>query len=276
MTAVNNLNEPNTSPATLREATSTFLASLPQESKLSSQQELNRFVRWFGEKRLLKDLTIPQISDYVEQINSLSKDSTEKLEPVKTFLAYALKKGLITIKLAAHIKIKKNSTKFGKGSKHRSEKSIALTAQGYADLEAELTSLQNERPRATEEIRKAAADKDFRENSPLEAAREYSGRLEGRIRELEESLKKAIIMDERQIADHKIKLGDTIVISDITRNEQITYKLVDAREANPIKGKLSIASPIGKALVGKTSGETIKVVAPAGIIPYKIEQIKQG
>jgi transcription elongation factor GreA len=143
-------------------------------------------------------------------------------------------------------------------------------------LESELTSLQNERPRATEEIRKAAADKDFRENSPLEAAREYSGRLEGRIRELEESLKKAIIMDEKQIADHKIKLGDTIVISDITRNEQITYKLVDAREANPIKGKLSIASPIGKALVGKTSGETIKVVAPAGIIPYKIEQIKQG
>ena len=276
MTNSRDINNSETSKITLREASTTYLGNLPQEAKLATQQELNRFVRWFGEKRLLSELTVPQISDYVDQINSLGKDSNEKLEPVKAFLNYAYKNALISVKLATHIKFKKTSAKVEKSSKNKSEAAIALTAQGYADLEAELISLRNERPHATEEIRKAAADKDFRENAPLEAAREYHGRLEGRIKELEESLKKATIMDNKHNADHKIKLGDTVVIRDITRNEQISYKLVDAREANPSKGKLSIASPIGKALIGKIGGETIEVVAPAGIIPYKIEDIKQG
>ncbi len=270
------VNDSNNITTTLREATTTYLSSLPQEERLPTQQELNRFVRWFGEKHLLGELTVPQISDYVDQINSLGKDSTEKLEPVKNFLSYAHKHGLISIKLASHIKYKKTSSKTEKATKQKAEVVIALTAQGYAELEAELISLRNERPRAAEEIRKAAADKDFRENAPLEAAREYHGRLEGRIRELEESLKKATIMDVKQNSDHKIKLGDTVVIMDITRNEQITYKLVDAREANPVKGKISNVSPIGKALIGKKSGETIEVVAPAGKIPYKIEDVKQG
>ena len=260
---------------TLGEAATKFLISLPSDKRLKTQQEVNKFVRWYGEKRLIDGLTVPEVSSYAEQINFTATDPAERLEPVKDFLTYAHKQGFTRIKLATHIKFKKTTSKIPQTSRYQTGENISLTAQGYAELESELTILKNERPRVAEELRRAAADKDFRENAPLEAAREYQGHLEARIRELEASLKKATIIGERQVADHKIGLGDTVVLRDLTSNEQITYTLVDAREANPTKGKISKSSPIGKAILGHTKGDNIEVLAPAGVLPYKIEDIKK-
>jgi transcription elongation factor GreA len=261
---------------TLGKTATKFFISLTSENKLKTQQEVNKFVRWYGEKRLIGELTAPELSGYIEQVNSSASDPAEKLEPVKEFLSYAFKKGFITTKLAPQVKFKKTTAKAPKSASHQAEKTINLTSQGYAELEAELIALKSERPRAAEEIRKAAADKDFRENAPLEAAREYQSHLEGRIRELESSLKKATIINDRRTDDHKVGLGDTIVLSDITSATQITYTLVDAKEANPFKGKISLVSPIGKAIIGHTKGDTIEVIAPAGNLLYKIEDIKQS
>jgi transcription elongation factor GreA len=274
--ALKNTSDSTASNCTLGQATTRFFISLPQETKLKAQQEINKFARWYGGKRLICELTVQHVSDYIEQINLSGTDSTEKLEPIKDLLIYAYKQGLLKEKLALQIKIKKTIAKIQKSSRHQPEKAIVLTAQGYSQLEAELASLKNERPRVTEEIRKAAADKDFRENAPLEAAREYKGRLEGRILELEESLKKATIINENQSTDRKIRLGDTVILKDMTSGEQLTYTLVDVREANPLKGKISTVSPIGKALSGKTNGDTIEVLAPAGAMSYKIKDIKQN
>lgn len=269
------MTEPTPPHFTLGEAATQFFISLPAEHRLKAQQEINKFIRWYGEKRLINELTAPEISSYVEQVNSSVTDPPERLVPVKDFLAYAFQQGFTRTKLAPQIKYKKASGKITKSGKRPTEHVIALTAQGYVELEAELTALKSERPRMAEEIRKAAADKDFRENAPLEAAREYQGHLEGRIRELEASLKKATIIDDKQVAGHKAGLGDTIVLRDLTSSEQIAYTLVDAREANPIKGKISIVSPIGKAMLGHTKGDTVEVAAPAGTLPYRIEDIKQ-
>ncbi len=257
------------------EAATKFLISLPPEQKLKAQQEANRFARWYGEKRPIHEMNATGVSGYVEHVTSSATNPAERLEPVKEFLSYAFKQGFIKTKLATEIKFKKTAAKGLQGGKRQAEPTIALTAQGYAELEAELIALKKERPRAAEEIRKAAADKDFRENAPLEAAREYQGHLEGRIRELEDSLKKASIIDEKQAASHKIGLGDTIVLRDLTSEEEITYTLVDIREANPLKGKISMVSPIGKAVAGHARGDTVSVVAPAGTLPYLIIDIKQ-
>ena len=261
---------------TLGEAATRFLVTLPTENRLKVQQKVNKFVRWYGEKRFISELTAPEISTYAEQAHASATDSAEKLEPIKEFLSYAFKQGFTSSNLAPQIKFKKSTTKAKQSTKHQMEKTISLTAQGFSELEADLAALKNERPRVTEEIRRAAADKDFRENAPLAAAREYQGHLEGRISELESALKKATIINDKPIAHHKAGLGDIIVLKDLTANTQITYTLVDAREANPIKGKISIVSPIGKAIIGHTKGDTIKVVAPAGTLPYQIEDIKQG
>jgi transcription elongation factor GreA len=263
-----------TEDRTLGEVATKFLIALSSDKRQALQQEVNKFIRWYGEKRLINSLTVPEVSSYSEQVNSTATNPSEKLEPVKEFLTYAHKQGFIKTKLAPNIKFKKTALKTSQTSKHQNTENISLTAQGYAELESELVTLKNERPRVTEEIRKAAADKDFRENAPLEAAREYQGHLEARIRELETSLKKATILDKKQISDHKISLGDTIVLRDLTSGEQITYTLVDAREANPTKGKISIISPIGKAIIGHIKGDNIKVAAPAGLLPYKVEDIK--
>jgi transcription elongation factor GreA len=261
---------------TLVEASTRFFITLSPESRLKTEQRISKFIRWYGEKRLLNELTAPEMSNYVEHINSSGTNPADNLEPVKDFLSYCYKEGLIGAKLAPQIKFKKSTAKLRQSSQRQSEKTISLTAQGHADLEAELITLKDERPRVIEEIRKAAADKDFRENAPLAAAREYQGHLEGRIKELEDSLKKATIMNEGQAADHKIRLGDTVVLRDLSSGEQITYTLVDIREASLAKGKISAVSPIGKAVVGRTKGDSIEVVAPAGVLPYKIEDIKQS
>lgn len=273
MASSKNISIPITHNYTLADASTTFLISLNPERRLKAQQEVNKFIRWYGDKRLITSLTIPEISDYVDYVYNSVNDPSDKLEPVKNFLDFAYRQKIIPTKLAAHIKLKKSVIKTVRNSDVRVEESVSLTTQGYQDLKNELIRLKNERPHVTEEIRKAAADKDFRENAPLEAAREYQGHLEARIRELEESLKKAVIIVDTQNVDEKIKLGDTVVIRDRCSNELMTCTLVDAREANPIKGKISIASPIGKALLGKTIGDSIEVVAPAGVMPYNVEDV---
>jgi transcription elongation factor GreA len=97
--------------------------------------------------------------------------------------------------------------------------------------------------------------------------------VEGRIKELESTLKIADLLDEQQSADIEITFGDTVVLRDLGSGEQVSYILVDASEANAIKGKISVVSPMGQALLGRTQGQKIEVKAPAGILHYQIEDI---
>lgn len=258
----------------LGEAITQFIVSLSSDVKQNSQQELNKFVRWYGEERLTSELKIPEIADYSEQLVPSTSDIPDKVHPVKAFLAYAYKKGMVKGNLAAHFKIKKATTRVTSASQRRALKTISLTAEGYAHLESELNKLKNERPKIAAELRKAAADKDFRENAPLEAMREYQGNVEARIKELESTIKMAQVVETRKEEVHKISFGDTVILRDLTSGEQLNYKLVDAREANPSNGKISIVSPLGQALLGHMKGEAIEVIAPAGRMPYKIQEIQ--
>ncbi|HIE17865.1 MAG TPA: transcription elongation factor GreA [Dehalococcoidia bacterium] len=250
-----------------------FLLSLPPEQRLKAHQEINKFVRWYGESRPLGKLTIPEVANYADQISSSATEASEKLGIIKIFLAYAYKQGLTETNLAPHLKTKKASAKATTTKQHPHRK-VVLTTQGYADLKAELAVLKNERPRIAQELYKAAADKDFRENAPLEAAREYQGQLEARIRELESILKTATLVDAPNADTHEVSFGDTVVLRDLVSGEEVNYTLVDASEANPLEGKISIASPMGQALLGRTKGQKVEVKAPAGILHYQIEDIK--
>jgi len=258
----------------LGEAATQFLLTLSSDERLKAQQEVYKFVRWYGEKRPLIGLTIPEVANYAEQITSSTTEVAEKLGVIKSFLAYAHKQGMTRKNLAVYLKSKKTPPKSTSTLKRRSHRKVLLTSKGYADLEAELTTLKNKRPRIVEEIQKAASDKDFRENAPLEAAREYHGQVEARIKELESTLKMADLADEQQSLDTEITFGDTVVLRDLASGEQVSYTLVDASEANALKGKISVVSPMGQALLGQTQGQNIEVKAPAGILHYQIEDIQ--
>ena len=173
--------------------------------------------------------------------------------------------------LAPHLGAKKTSSKAA-ATWQIGQAQVTLTAQGYEKLEKELASLKVRRSRVIEDIRRAAADKDFRENAPLAAAREQKSHLDGRIKELEVTLNQAKIIGQDQDTA-RAKFGDTVVLRDLSSDEEFSYTLVDPREANPAKGKLSVASPLGKAILDKESGQTVEIAAPAGAFRCRIENI---
>lgn len=254
------------------QAATHFLASLPRQEREEYQQELNKFVRWYGRERPLSQLAAREVASYAERMEGSSVHTMKRLAPVRAFLSYAKKEGLITNNLAVHLRVKKGSLKQGPPGRGRIEAVVTLTSEGYQELKAELSALQGERPRIADDIRKAAADKDFHENAPLDAAKDHQGMVEARIRQLETILKSAVVTTKKGDSA-KVILGSTVTLQDLSSNEELRYTLVNPSEASPSKGKLSIDSPTGKALLSRRQGETIAVAAPAGTLHYRIARI---
>ncbi len=258
----------------LSEAVTIFLATLSPEQKRESQQELNRFVRWYGAERPINGLNAREIGNYGDNISSFVTDPVKKLEPVRSFLSYAKKKKLIEISLAPHLRVSK--AKQGRSVRKGSVEiePVTLTSEGYATLESELDALKRERPGIADQLRLAAADKDLRENAPLEAAKEHQGQIEARIREIEATLQASTIIKQKIKASKTVGVGCTVTLREMDSGEQLSYTLVSPSEANPAKGKLSIASPTGKALLDNGIGAVVEVIAPVGTLRYQIDEIK--
>jgi transcription elongation factor GreA len=250
---------------TLAEVADAFLSNLPPAERGKTQAEISKFVRWLGSSRQVKDVSPVDVASYGEQI------TPSAVKPLRSFLTYIRKKGFSSVSLAPHLRAKKTSSKTAIIWRSP-EVQATLTTQGYAKLEEELANLKNQRSQVIGEIQTAAADKDFRENAPLAAARERKAHLEGRIKEIESILNQAKIMKEDQDKS-KAKFGDTVVLRDLSSGKELSYTLVDPREANPAKGKLSVASPLGKAILNKEKGQTVEVVAPVGTFCCRIEDI---
>jgi len=261
--------------SSLGEAAGSFLASLPSKEGEKSQQAVYGFVRWYGWEYPFAKLTAHEVANYAEQLSLSQPNYIKNLELIRAFLVYAKKQGWSKISLAVHLKTKKAKSRLPSSTRHNLPPTTSLTQQGYAKLKAELANLKSRRPQAIDEMRRAAADKDFRENAPLEAAREERGHLEGRIRELEEALKSATIIDETQRDALKVNIGDSVVLRDAASSEELHYKIVSPREVDPTKGKISSHSPIGKAIIGRTQGEMVEITAPMGKLRYQIKQIER-
>jgi len=256
----------------LSEAAISFLATLSPKEGEAGQQAIYGFVRWYGGERPFAELTPREVADYAARLSSLHTSYLSNLETVRAFLAYARKQGWNKANLAAQLKPKK--TKTGLLSPSRRMQTTSLTRQGYDKLKAELAELKGRRPKIIEDMRRAAADKDFRENAPLDAAKEERGYLEGHIMELEAILKSATIIDEKQQAAPKVSVGNSIVLRDETSGEELRYTIVSPREVDPTRGKISSHSPIGKAVIGRTEGDTVEITAPAGKLRYQLVQIE--
>jgi transcription elongation factor GreA len=256
----------------LGEAARQFLATLPTEARGGSQQEIYRFVRWYGWEQTFNGLNPAAVANYAEQLSQSDADYLKKLELTRAFLTYARKQGWSKVNLATHLKARK--TKSQQASSQRQKRQpVSLTRQGYDELKAELAGLQEKRLGLIEDIRRAAADKDFRENAPLDAAREQRGQVEGRIMELEEVLGSAIVIDEARESTHKASLGDNVILQDMTSGEEVHYTLVSPNEVDAASGRISGASPIGRAIVGRVQGDIVEVTVPVGKLRYKILRI---
>lgn len=260
----------------LEELALAFLTSLPAEERKEKQQELNRFVLWYGKGRPIGQITPAEVANYADSVGTSPSDavkSVKRLEPVRALLAYAKKQKLIKTSLASHLRIKQASSKSNLPSKPKQQ--VSLTAADYAQLKSQLASLEEERIRVAEEMRIAASDKDFRENAPLHAARERRDHIEARMNAIKMAIANGVLVGaERPAENLTVKFGSKAILRNLASGKQQTYTLVTKNEADPTNGKISIASPLGKALLNQPLGAEVKVIAPAGEIRYQIERIE--
>ena len=153
---------------------------------------------------------------------------------------------------------------------------IPLTMAGAELLRNELHQLKTvERPSVINAIAEARAQGDLSENAEYDAAKERQGFVEGRIVELESKLGSAQVVDPRTInADGRCVFGSTVVLEDIEKGDVVTYQIVGDDEADIKQRKISISSPIARALIGKYSGDIAEVQAPGGIREYEVVDVQ--
>ena len=259
----------------LGEVAALYLDRLSAKDRDTSQPEVYKFARWYGWESPFSRLAGPAVASYAEQLNVTDIDYEKKVRILRAFLAYGQKAGWSTKNLATHLKTKKGKTGPAVAVGRSLREDISLTQPRYDELKAELENLKKRSRELAMEIQSAAADKDFRENAPLHAAKEERGHVEGRIKELERTLKSATIIGEKKEPTRKSSIGDSIIVCDLASGEECRYMLVDPREVNAAKGKISTASPLGKALLRRSDGETVEINVPAGKLRYQIKRVER-
>ncbi|MFM8442828.1 MAG: transcription elongation factor GreA [Methylococcus sp.] len=153
---------------------------------------------------------------------------------------------------------------------------VPLTARGAEKLREELTHLKSVmRPKITEAIAEARAHGDLKENAEYHAAREQQSFTEGRIKEIEAKLSNCQIIDVTQINAHgKVVFGATVDLADADSGDEVTYQIVGEDEADIKQGRISVTSPIARALIGKREGDVATVQAPGGVREFDILAVR--
>jgi transcription elongation factor GreA len=158
--------------------------------------------------------------------------------------------------------------------KRREMDKIPMTVSGYSALEAELKRRQQEeRPRIIQAIAEARSHGDLSENAEYHAAKEAQSHNEGRIAELEDKLSRAEVIDVSKLSGDTVKFGATVTLVDEDTEEKKSYQIVGESEADVKSGKVSITSPIARALISKRVGDTVEVNTPGGGKSYEILKI---
>lgn len=152
---------------------------------------------------------------------------------------------------------------------------IPITLEGLQRLEAELKHLKSvERPSIIRQIAEARDHGDISENAEYHAARERQSFVEGRVAELEDKVARAEVIDVSKLSGKIIKFGAKVTLADEDSDEETTYQIVGAEEADIDKHRLSITSPLARALIGKQTGDSVEVMTPRGSKAYEIMRVR--
>jgi transcription elongation factor GreA len=152
---------------------------------------------------------------------------------------------------------------------------IPMTAAGYAALETEIKHLKtSERPAVIRAIAEARAHGDLSENAEYHSAKERQSFIEGRVMELEDKLSRAQVIDVSKLSGKVVKFGATVTLIDEDTEQKAKYQIVGDLEADFAKGRISISSPLARALIGKTVGDTVEVNTPSGGRSYEVTKVE--
>ncbi|MFL5295524.1 MAG: transcription elongation factor GreA [Phenylobacterium sp.] len=152
---------------------------------------------------------------------------------------------------------------------------VPMTAEGYHALDEELKRLKTvERPAVIAAIGEARAHGDLSENAEYHAAKDRQGWIEGQIAEIEDRMARAQVIDVSKLSGKQVKFGATVSVIDEDTEEKARYQIVGEHEADVKSGKVSITSPIARAMIGKEMGETVEVNTPSGVKAYEITKVE--
>src|SRR6202789_1462165 len=152
---------------------------------------------------------------------------------------------------------------------------VPMTGEGYHALDVELKRLKTqERPAVVAAISEARTHGDLSENAEYHAAKERQGWIEGRIFEIEDKIARAQVIDVSKLSGAQVKFGATVSVVDEDTEEAARYQIVGEHEADVRSGKISIASPIARAMIGKERGDVVEVNTPGGVKAYEITKIE--
>ena len=152
---------------------------------------------------------------------------------------------------------------------------VPMTIEGFKKLEAELHRLKvEERPRIIQQISEARDHGDLSENAEYHAAKDAQGMNEAKVAEIEDKIGRAEVIDTSKLSGSTVKFGATVTLEDEDSGDKVKYKIVGEHEANVREGKISITSPIARALIGKSKGDSAEVTTPRGARSYEILKVE--
>ena len=158
----------------------------------------------------------------------------------------------------------------------RQSKKFIMTYEGVKKLEEELEYLKTvKRKEITEKIKVALGYGDLSENSEYDEAKNDQAFTEGRIIQLENMLKNAVVVDESEIPKDKVSVGSIVKVMDYEFDEEVEYTIVGSAEADPMNFKISNESPVGSALIGKKVGDVVEVAVPSGVSKFEVLEIRR-
>ena len=152
---------------------------------------------------------------------------------------------------------------------------LPMTVDGYARLQEELKNLKSvERPAVIKALEEARAHGDLSENAEYHAAKERQSFIEGRVLELEDKISRADVIDVSKLSGETIRFGATVKLADEDTDEEVSYQIVGADKGDIAKGRISLTSPLARALIGKNPGDTVEVTTPGGAKGYEVLKVQ--
>jgi len=151
---------------------------------------------------------------------------------------------------------------------------VPMTPDGHAALTAELNALKAERPKISQEIGIARDHGDLKENAEYHAAKDKQGMCEARIAEIEDKLSRADVIDPSTLGGDRVKFGAFVELEDMDNGTVVTYRLVGPDESDIKQGKISVTSPVARAIVGKEVGDEVQVQTPGGVRNYEVSDVR--
>jgi transcription elongation factor GreA len=261
---------------TLGDAFNEYVKSLKPDLRQSHFSYVSRFIDFAGHETLTAAITGARVESFAESnIKASDPSAADRVAALKNWFQYLKKRNYTTANYGINVRLRRStgSRPTSANAVRINEVPIEMTAEGIETLKKDLDELTAIVPQLVTEISKAREDKDFRENSPLEAAREALAYNESQRRQLEATLKRAVVVNRK--LDDNCAVGSMVTVTRLDDGRQFVYRLVGAREANAREMKISVESPVGRQLLGRRAGDQVSVEAPSGTIGFRVDEVAQ-